>query len=367
MELNRLSLHNFRSYSELELEFPSGLTALRGPNGVGKSNLLEAIGYLSTLKSFRGVPGEAMVAHGTDSAVLRADVVDPDGRAALIETEITRSGRARIQVNRVRARRARDLLETLVVSVFSPDDLKLLKEGPSLRRDYCDDVLVAVRPANDLVRSDWEKALKQRNAFLKQLRLSGAGPLPEPEATTLSVWDQKLSEAGDKLVSLRESLVARMTPAVAEAYRDLGGGSDPVEIHYQRSWNGPLGDALAEGTIDDIRRGVTLRGPHRDELEIRLNGLPARTHASQGEQRCLSLALRLAAHRELTISRGSPPVLLLDDVFSELDPRRSRALLDSLPEGQAFLSTATVLPDGCEPDLHLRVTNGGAEAGEWVT
>ncbi len=366
MELNRLSLHNFRSYAELELEFPSGLTALRGPNGIGKSNLLEAIGYLSTLKSFRGVPGEAMVARDTSSAVLRADVVDADGRAALIETEITCNGRARTQVNRVRSRRARDVLETFVVSVFSPDDLKLLKQGPSLRRDYCDDVLVAIRPANDLVRADWEKALRQRNAFLKQLRSSARASLPEPEATTLAVWDQKLSEAGDILVSLRESLVARITPAVAEAYRDLGGGSDLVEIRYQRSWKGPLGDALAEGTGDDIRRGVTLRGPHRDELEIRLNGLPARTHASQGEQRCLSLALRLAAHRELTGSRGSPPVLLLDDVFSELDPRRSRALLDSLPQGQTFLSTATMLPDGCEPDLDLRVTNGGAQVREWV-
>jgi DNA replication and repair protein RecF len=325
---------------------------------VGKSNLLESIGYLSTLKSFRGVPGNALVMRGGSVAVVRAEVVDPDNRPALVETEITTTGRSRTQVNRVRTRRARDLLETLVVSVFTPDDLKLVKEGPTLRRDFCDEVVVGTRPSHDSIRSEWERALKQRNAFLKQLGSFQRLPLGEPEATTLSVWDEKASVAGEALVDLRVGVVARMGPAVTRAYRDLSGADDEVDIRYLRSWDGSLAGSLADSVESDIRRGVTRVGPHRDDLELLLNGLPARTHASQGEQRCLSLALRLAAHRELTSARGSAPVLLLDDVFSELDPDRSAALLDALPEGQAFLSTAGPLPEGCVPECELVVTPG---------
>ncbi len=366
MELKKLSLHNFRSYEHLQVEFPSGLTALRGPNGVGKSNLLEAIGYLSTLKSFRGVPSNALVMRGTSEAVVRGEVIDPDDRPALIETEITTTGRSRTQVNRVRTRRARDLLESLTVSVFSPDDLKLIKEGPTLRRDFCDEVLVGIRPSHDLLRSEWEKALKQRNAFLKQLGAGKRLPLGEPEATTLSVWNEKASTAGERLVQLRCAVVERMSPAVTRAYRDLSGGQDKVEIHYQRSWQGSLMDAFEASAETDVRRGVTTVGPHRDDLELSLNELPARTHASQGEQRCLSLALRLASHRELATARGSTPILLLDDVFSELDPQRSAALLESLPAGQAFLSTAGDLPQGCAPEFELRVSGGpgGSVAGD---
>ena len=360
MELQKLSLRSFRSYEALELDFPSGLTAIRGPNGVGKSNLLEAIGYLSTLKSFRGVPSEALVNSHADSAVIRADVIDPQNRPALIEMEIARSARSRTQVNKVRLKRGRDLLSSLVVSVFSPDDLKLIKDGPGIRRDYLDDVLAALRRTNGEVALDWEKALKQRNALLKQIGFRARLPLGEPEATTLEVWNSKASEAGEALVAMRENLVVSMTPVVTTAYRDLSGGTDSVVLRYRRSWDGSLGTALNDGIGEDLKRGTTQRGPHRDELEVWLNELPARTSASQGEQRCLSLALRLAAHRELARVLESPPVLLLDDVFSELDPERSSALLLSLPQGQAFLSTASALPIGCSPDLELSVGDGNA-------
>jgi DNA replication and repair protein RecF len=199
--------------------------------------------------------------------------------------------------------------------------------------------------------------LRQRNALLKQV----GGHLDDAAEVTLGVWDAKAAASGSRLAELREGLVTRLGPAVQQAYRDLSGGGDLVEVGYRRSWAGPLDEALASGRRDDLRRGLTLVGPHRDELVLALNGLPARTHASQGEQRCLSLALRLAGHRELAAELGAPPILLLDDVFSELDRDRSAALLDALPMGQAFLSTAGALPEGARPDAVFEVGAGTLE------
>ena len=357
MHLRRLWLTDFRSYPDADLELPPGLCAIRGPNGVGKSNLLEAVGYLGTLTSFRGAPAEALIATTATSAVVRGEVVHQEGergRTTLVEAELTRNGRNRVQVNRQRLRRSRDLLGTLRVTVFSPDDLELLKGGPAVRRDYLDDLLVALHPRHDLVRSEWEKALRQRNALLKQV----GGHLDESATVTLEVWDTKASDAGTALVELRRALVERLGPGVGEAYRDLSGRHDEVTVHYVRSWEGGLSEAFVAARRDELRRGLTMVGPHRDELQLTLNGMPARTHASQGEQRCLALALRLAGHRELRRELSSSPILLLDDVFSELDGERSEALLGSLPEGQALLTTATQLPVGVVPDLLVEVEPG---------
>jgi DNA replication and repair protein RecF len=357
MEVRHLWLGDFRSYRTTELECPPGICVLRGPNGVGKSNLLEAIGYLATLGSFRGAPTDAMIAVGAATAVVRAEVAreEPDGvRVALIEAELARTGRHRVQVNRQRLRRTRDLLGTLRVSVFSPDDLELLKGGPGLRREYLDGLLVALHPRNDVVRSEWERSLRQRNALLKQVR----GRLDDAAAMALEVWDTKASESGTTLVERREELAQRLGPAVEVAYKELAGRADRVELEYARSWEGDLGTALVGSRVEELRRNLTLVGPHRDELRVRLNGMPARTHASQGEQRCLALALRLAGHREVGREVGAPPVLLLDDVFSELDADRSAALLASLPKGQAFLTTATELPVGAVPDLVVDIEPG---------
>jgi DNA replication and repair protein RecF len=342
----------------VELEAPDGLCVLRGPNGVGKSNLLEAIGYLATLRSFRGAPADALVADGEGSAVVRGEV-EHDGRVALIEAEITRAGRNRAQVNRQRLRRTADLLEVVRVTVFSPDDLELVKGGPGGRREALDDLLVALHPRNDTVRAEWERVLRQRNALLKQV----GGRLDDAAEVTLAVWDSKAADSGSELADLRQALVRRLGPSVQQAYRDLSGGADLVEVTYRRSWAGPLGEAIAASRADELRRGLTLIGPHRDELGLVLNGLPARTHASQGEQRCLALALRLAGHRELTAEAGSPPILLLDDVFSELDHDRSAALLDALPIGQAFLSTAGSLPGGARPAAVFEVGAGTLARG----
>jgi DNA replication and repair protein RecF len=354
VQLQRLWLTDFRSYPSAELSFAPGLTVLLGANGEGKTNVMEAVGYLATLSSFRGAPNDALVRHGCSSAVVRAEG-EREGRSLLVEAEITTSGRGRVQVNKQRLSRARDLLGALRVSVFSPDDLELVKGGPSERRRYLDDALVARQPKLDVVRSDLDRVLRQRNALLKQ---AGGRLTPEVEAT-LVVWDAKLVEAGEALADARSALVDDLAPVLAEAYDQVAGRPAHVRVSYEASWREHgLAAALAAARKDELRRGLSLVGPHRDELAISLDGMPARTHASQGEQRSVALALRLAAHRVVTDATGSPPILLLDDVFSELDPDRSAALLAHLPTGQTLLSSAAGLPPGAEPELVLRVESG---------
>lgn len=359
MHLRQIWLTDFRSYPSVGLELPPGLCAVLGPNGVGKTNLLEGIAYLSNLRSFRGAPAEALVRAGAGQAVVRGEV-DDAGRVTLIEAEITPNGRNRVLVNRQRLPRTRDLLGAVRVTVFSPDDLELVKAGPQLRRGFLDDTLVALHPRNDALRSEWERALRQRNALLKQIH----GRPDEAAALTLEVWDTKAAEWGEALASARAELVERLEPLVVTAYRDVSGEEGAVTLRYESPWRtAGLAAALAAARSDELRRGITLVGPHRDELVIALNGLPARTHASQGEQRSVALALRLAAHRLVADVADSTPVLLLDDVFSELDPQRSAALLDALPPGQTVLSSAAGLPDGVEAQAVVRVRPGILELG----
>lgn len=357
MRLRTLWLQHFRTYDTAELDCPPGVCVLWGPNGVGKTNVLEGIAYLASLRSFRHAPAEALLRGGEASAVIRGEVLD-GGREVLIETEIARSGRNRVQVNRQRVPGAAALGEAFRVTVFSPDDLDLIKGGPALRRELMDEAAMAMHPRDDTARTEWEKVLRQRNALLKQV----GGRLDDSARITLEVWDTKAAEAGTRLAQLRGRTVARLLPAVQQAYSDLGGEAQDVQVRYEPSWEGDLHEALVAARSDELRRGVTLVGPHRDEVRIVLNGLSARTHASQGEQRCLALALRLATHREVEREHGSPPVLLLDDVFSELDPVRSAALVRSLPEAQAFLTTAGPLPDGIAVDEVVEVSPGHLRA-----
>ena len=355
MRVTRLWLTDFRNYPSAELEpDPDGLTVIVGSNGEGKTNLLEAIGYLATLSSFRGAPTDALIRQGAASAVVRAEG-ERDDRSLLIEAELNAGSRDRIQVNRQPLKRARDLLGALRVSVFAPDDLVLVKGGPGERRRFLDDVLVALHPKHDALQRDLDRVLRQRNTLLRQ---SGGRMSPEVEST-LDVWDAKLVSTGTALAEAREELVARLEPEIAKAYDQVAHTAADVSVGYQRSWSGLLADAVAASRADDLRRGVTLVGPHRDELALAIAGLPGRTHASQGEQRSLALALRLAAHRVVGEAVGASPVLLLDDVFSELDPERSEALLTHLPPGQALLTTAGVVPESARPGKLVRVSAGG--------
>lgn len=379
MQLGQLWLTDFRSYASVDFSpSPGGLTVIEGPNGEGKTNLLEAIAYLATLRSFRGAPADAMVRTGAEQAVVRA-TTSTDGRDQLIEAELHAHGRDRVQLNRQPLRRTRDLLGALVVTVFTPDDLSLVKGGPAGRRDYLDDLLVALHPRHDATQTEVERVLKQRNALLKSAQAGpgggrGRGSVPDDVLITLDVWDAKLAEAGEALVAARMGLVGALSAVASSAYEGLAveaaaRGRATVALTYAPSWDLPAGatgqpgtlglaDALAAARDEDLRRGVTTVGPHRDELLLAVGGEPARTHASQGEQRSLALALRLAGHQVVTGRLGSPPVLLLDDVFSELDPVRAGALLAGLPDGQAILTTASGVPPGAKPEVSLRVADG---------
>ncbi len=352
MLVRRIWLTDFRNYRSLELSLSPALTVVVGANGQGKTNLVEALGFLATLDSFRGAPTEALVRHGATHAVVRAEIVHDDGREILVEAEIPASGRSRVQVNRQRLGRARDLLGVLRVSVFSPDDLVLIKGGPGERRRYLDDALVSLHPKHDSLRGDVERVLKQRNALLKQ----AGGRLTDDIAVTLDVWDAKLARAGEQLGLERSALVCELEPRVRHAYFVLAGAAPQIDLMYDPPWRRVgLDVALAAGRTDDVRRGLSLVGPHRDDLEIRMASMPARTHASQGEQRTLALALRLAAHALVTARIDTTPLLLLDDVFSELDPGRSRALLDNLPAGQVILTTASNFPIGAIADRTITI------------
>jgi DNA replication and repair protein RecF len=354
VRLDRVWLTDFRSYPEAEVELAPGLTALLGDNGQGKTNLLEAVAWLASLGSFRGAPNDALVRRGAPRAVVRAEG-EREGRALLVEAEIVPSGRNRVLVNRQALRRARDLLGVLRVTVFAPDDLELVKGGPAERRRYLDDALVACHPRNDALRSEVDKVLKQRNALLKGC----GGRLDESAAFTLDVWDAKLVESGGALAAARQELLGRLVPVLGRTYDAVAHGPAEVTARYVADWSAAgLAEALVAARRDDVRRGVSTVGPHRDEVDLAIGGLPARTHASQGEQRSLALALRLAAHEVVTEAAGSPPVLLLDDVFSELDPDRSDALLASLPAGQTLLTSAAGLPPKARPELVLRVADG---------
>ena len=359
MHLRRLWLTDFRGYETAEVTFDAGLTSVLGPNGHGKSNPLEAIAYLATLDSFRGAPNEALVRIGAERAFVRAEG-EREGRSLLLEAEIVRNGRNRAQINRQPLRRARDLLGALRVTVFSPDDLVLVKGSPGDRRTYLDDTLVALHPRYDQARTDLDKVLRQRGALLKQ---AGGRLTPEVELT-LDVFDAKLTAAGEYLAGARRTLVQELGPVLEKAYRDVARTEAAVSVRYDPAWmTTGLADALVASRRDDLRRGVSTVGPHRDELDIVLDAMPARTHASQGEQRSLALAMRLAAHEVVTRRTETPPVLLLDDVFSELDVGRSAALLASLPAGQTVLSTATDLPVGAVPGRTLHVSNGRVSVG----
>ncbi len=354
MRLRHLWLNDFRSYTDLDLELPDGLTCVIGENGIGKTNLLEAIGYLIHLKSFRGADNSAMVALGANRAIVRGEATSK-GRALLIEAEIARSGRGRVQVNRQRLQRAADLGAAARISVFAPDDLATIKGSPGLRRDFLDDSVVALWPRQEETRRTLAQILRQRNALLRQR----GGRLDADAMMMLDVWDERLAAAGEAMGTARLSLVTDLSPYVDQAYKQLSGRDDTVVLHYAPVWfDEGLEAALKSSRTEDLRRGTSLVGPHRDDVVVMLNNAPSRSHASQGEQHTLALSLRLGVHLLLTERHGESPLLLLDDVFSELDRFRTAALFAALPAGQALLTTAVTLPDGADPALVLEATPG---------
>lgn len=344
MRLDWLSLAGFRSYADLTWKPEAGVNLLVGHNGAGKSNLMEAIGYLASLRSFRGTPDEALVGYEVDSAIVRGEVISDDQVASLIEVEIRRRGGRRALVNRLRLARSAELLGHVRAVTFLPEDLDIVKRGPDHRRQFLDDVAVQLAPTAHLDQSEFERSLRQRNAFLKQ-RFD--------DDVTLSVWDERLAQAGGKVMARRARASSELTVPLLEAYRAIAAAPAEVGISYQSGWGGELDptvpasafterlvEALGAARRADRDRGVTTVGPHRDEPVVMLDGHDLRHHGSQGEQRTTALSLRLATHHAVSERVGVAPLLLLDDVFSELDPGRAEALASSLPATQTLITTA---------------------------
>jgi DNA replication and repair protein RecF len=359
VHLRRLAVADFRSWERAELDLEPGVTVLVGPNGVGKTNLVEAVGYLATLGSHRVATDAPLVRRGADRAVVRATVVHR-GRELAVEVEIAPGRANRARVNRAPVPRPREVLGILRTVLFAPEDLALVRGDPAERRRFLDDLLVSRRPRYAAVRADYDRVLRQRSALLKTAR-SGARASAEADLRTLDVWDGHLARHGAALLAGRLDLVDRLAGPAVEAFAEVAPTSEPIALVYRSSLAGEdrsgvelprtpdeleplLLDALVRVRRQEVERGVCLVGPHRDDLELRLGAGPAKGYASHGESWALALALRLASYR-LLCADDVEPVLILDDVFAELDDRRRRALAGVAARAEQVLVTAAVGDD----------------------
>jgi DNA replication and repair protein RecF len=375
VHVTHLSLADFRSYDALELALDAGVTTFVGLNGQGKTNLVEAVGYLATLGSHRVSADAPLVRQGASRAVVRGSV-RRDERTTLVEVELVPGRANRARVNRAPVPRAREVLGILRTVLFAPEDLAVVRGDPSERRRFLDDVLVARAPRYAGVRADYERVLKQRNALLKSAgaaRRGGRSGDVSGQLGVLDVWDTHLVRAGAALLYGRLRLVDELRPLVEKAYDAVASGGGPAGVQYRSSLDvdsstdrsdrtdrapeplpldaDALARALAAGLEQarpaELERGVSLVGPHRDDVLLTLGTLPARGYASHGEGWSLALALRLASY-ELLRGDGSPggePVLLLDDVFAELDTRRRERLAELVAPAEQVLVTAAVPED----------------------
>jgi DNA replication and repair protein RecF len=385
VHLRQLSLTDFRSYPSAEVDLAPGVTVLLGRNGQGKTNLVEAAGYVASLASHRVAQDAPLVRAGAESAVVRATVVR-DGHESLVELEIVPGRANRARLNRSPVTRQREVLGTLRTVLFAPEDLALVKGDPSERRRLLDDLLVARQPRWAAVRADYDRALRQRNALLRSAAhlwrdprkagaaRRGAGPrlspgesLEEARASalaTLAVFDDQLASIAGALVYARLRLLRDLRPYLQDAYRTISDSDTVADAAYRSSLSEPTAGALAAGEVptqqelvgavhaslaelrtQEQERGVSLVGPHRDDLVLTLGELPAKGYASHGESWSLALALRLAGFELLRHDLGTDPVLVLDDVFAELDTGRRERLAELVVDCEQVLVTAAVAED----------------------
>lgn len=373
MHLTHLSLRDFRSYAQAELPLDPGITVLVGPNGVGKTNIVEAIGYLATQDSHRVGNDAPLVRFGAERALIGAGL-RRGSQDASVEIELVPGKANRARINRSAQVRAREALGLVRSVLFAPEDLELVKGDPGARRRFVDDLVVQLRPDQAAARGDYERVLKQRNALLKSARTQGR--LTSSHEATLDVWDTHLAEAGARVLRNRLHVLGLLAPHIDASYRAFTDGGKPATVRYDTAavdaQAEPLGDASAAIAPDallgrtveelaavlsvamlaarrrEVERGVTLVGPHRDDIVLGLGPAPAKGFASHGETWSLALALRLAAYAVLVEddpSEAARPVLILDDVFAELDTRRRMLLVEAMGPAQQILVTAAVRQD----------------------
>ncbi len=360
MWVSGLRLEDYRSYASVDIELTPGITAFVGQNGQGKTNLVEAIAYASILGSHRVSSDAPLVRAGADRAVVGVTVARDD-RSVLLEVEINPGKSNRARINRAAATRARDILGILTTVVFAPEDLALVKGDPSDRRRFLDDLMVQRTPRMQGVKADYEKILKQRNALLKSAQGRRGGSQDYLDST-LEVWNAQLATAAAQIIGARLSLLQVLSAPLQQAYDLIAGGADApsspdVRVEYSSTIAAEgvqltSDDDLVEHVLtalehrrrEELDRGVTLVGPHRDDLAITLGDLPAKGYASHGESWSIALALRLAGF-EVLCAEGREPVLILDDVFAELDSARRRRLTERVAGCEQVLITAAVAED----------------------
>ncbi len=398
MFVKHLSLADFRSYERAELTLGPGTSTLVGLNGQGKTNLVEAIGYLATLSSHRVATDAPLVRYGAQRAVVRGVVVR-DGRESTIELEITPGKANRARLNRSALTRPRDVLGAVRTVLFAPEDLALVKGDPAERRRFLDQLLITRQPRWAAVRGDYDRILTQRNTLLKQaqpllspgrgkVRRRAEGVQEEAERAsalhTLHVWNTQLADVAAPLLYARLRLVRDLRPLLQSAYCELSGGVSQAQLTYRASLRAPSVAEIEAGevpaiedlhaallaTLDEVaeqevERGVTLVGPHRDDLVLSLGDLPAKGYASHGECWTFALALKLAAYQVLRHDLRDDPVLLLDDVFAELDTGRRERLAALVADCEQVLVTAAVAEDIPQALRGPRyaVTLGSVDAG----
>lgn len=341
MHLAWMELVDFRSYETLRFEPAPGVNILSGQNGAGKTSILEAIGYLGTTKSFRGVPDRALIREESTSSIVRGGVGGGPSEIT-IEAEILAEGRRTFLINGKAPKRLHDVSLLVPLVVFLPDDLDLVKRGPAKRREYLDDLSSRLWPQASQDLSEYDRSLRQRNALLRHGGRS-------TDLVTLGVWDDRLASAGSRVLLHRRSIAVALQPHLYRAYREVG-GEGSVEWFYRSTWNSQSASdlaalqdsllaALSESRKKDMDVRATTVGPHRDEPGLLLDGRPTRTQASQGEQRTVALALRIGAYQLMEELLYRKPILLLDDVFSELDEERVQRILPLIEDGQVFVTT----------------------------
>ena len=357
MHVAHLTLHDFRSYADIDVALEPGATAFIGRNGQGKTNLVEAIDYLSRLSSHRVATDAPLVRAGADQAIVRASVVK-EGRPALLEVELNPGRANRARINRSPLPRPREIIGLVRTVVFSPDDLTLVKGDPSDRRKFLDDLLVLRSPRLAGVRSDYDRVLKQRNSLLKTAGVA-RGSARDAAMSTLEIWDDNLARVGAEILGARLRLVEDLRPYLGKAYEAVarGAGRDDADLEYKASievaspsddLQQALLDAVAARRKEELDRGISLVGPHRDDLLLSLGDpnlrLPVKGYASHGESWSFALAQRLASY-DLLRADGDDPILVLDDVFAELDAERRQQLAELVAGAEQVLVTAAVAAD----------------------